>query len=215
MLRIPDATMLQMAPAEMDWFLFLDDFDNSRTFLLKLYKYYTASLQRSIRNKNTENEPLFFDDLDDEVVFNITSYWGKKAMERERPSKPPVVFLSYNRNNQSMAYHIQRELEKKGVFTWKAPADVPIGDDYYVHEMAAIKACEAFIILLSPSSQESNEVKIEFEAAIQNKKKIFPIKLWEFEVNEYYMTALKRIEWRILEGCDYSFLDEIVKYIKG
>lgn len=214
LLRIQKDALEKMQGME-NHFLFQEDFADTRTFLLKLFKFYTASAHLGPSDTRRENDPVFYDDLDDEAVFEITGCWGQQPVERLRPSKPPVAFLSYNRNNQTTAKLIQKELEKRGVFTWKAPMDVPFGEDYLVHEMEAIRGCAAFVILLSPASQESHEVRIEFEEAMRSKKKIYPIVLGNFDINDYYLKALQQIEWRVMENNDVSFLDEIVNALKG
>ena len=45
--------------------------------------------------------------------------------------------------------------------------------------------------------------------------KLYPIVLGEFEIDPYYINALRRIEWRVIENDDVSFLDEIVDALKG
>jgi hypothetical protein len=157
---------------------------------------------------------VYYDDIDDEMVYYITRHWGMQV-EVKRPATPPFVFLSYNSNNQGMAKNIQRELELNDIFTWKAPMDVSAGGDYIEEEINAIRECNASVLLLSASAQESEEVKIEFEEAMKNNKKIFPILLGTFEINQYYRTALHRIEWRVIEDDDLSFLSEIVGIIKS
>lgn len=197
-----------------DLFLFADDFVNSKTFLLKLFKYCTNYIEISSEFKTQKIDSPFFDDLDDKTVSKITRHWGRFVPEKDRPSKPPMAFLSYNSNNYAMANLIQDELEEKGIFTWKAPLDVPFGEYYLDHEMNAIQNCDIFLLLLTPTSQISSEVKIEFEAALKNGKKIFPIIFGDFELNEDYSEAFRTIQWRKMESnCDMSFIDEIVDSI--
>ena len=47
-----------------------------------------------------EKNYLYYDDIDDEMVYYITRHWGMQV-EVKRPITPPFVFLSYNSNNQA------------------------------------------------------------------------------------------------------------------
>ena len=211
MLDIPQEIRSRMPELEAH-FLFHEDFRNARAFLLKLFRFYTDA--SFLRGNGSREDPVFFDDLDDETVSWITSSWGKELSLPERPERPPLVFLSYTSNNQAVAKQIQKELEKRDIFTWRFPMDIPIGEDYRLHETAAIEACDAFLILLSASSQTKDEVRYEFDTAMRLHKPVLPILLGEFDIDPYYQKALKRIEWRKITDNDYSFILEIVEKVR-
>ena len=117
-----------------------------------------------------------------------------------------------------MAMEIKADLEQRGIFTWRAPEDVPLSKDYLTKEMKAIEDCDAFLLLLSSASQESlgnGGVRDEFEKAVENGKTIIPIKIEDFDVNEYYTKALSHIQYRVMTKLDPEVMSEIEYQIRN
>lgn len=198
--------------------------DDSCNYFDRVYYY---DMKHTIREKNdgVENpedlsayiDPRRYTDLTDTMAYNFFYYWDIGMKEPSRPQKPPVIFMSYCTKNSGMAEMVKEELERRGIFTWRAPEDVPLGGDYFDNEMEAIKECDAFLLLLSSASQESRGkggVQDEFEAAVSAGKPIIPIKIEDFEVNEYYQKALTHIQYRPMTKMDPVIMDEIVHQIK-
>ena len=84
--------------------------------------------------------------------------------------------------------------------------------------MKAIEDCDAFLLLLSSASQESlgnGGVRDEFEKAVENGKTIIPIKIEDFDVNEYYTKALSHIQYRVMTKLDPEVMSEIEYQIRN
>ena len=157
------------------------------------------------------------EDLTDEDVIKMFYCWDTGANEDYRPSRPPCVFLSYNRNNSVISKEIQQILESLGVRVWRAPKDVPLGEYYLTREMQEIVDCDAFVILLSVPAQKSNEVKIEFEKALEINKPIIPVwveDIQDSEITDYYREKLTKYQYRIMPRIDYNVIKEIVDTVK-
>lgn len=191
-------------------------------------RVYYYDMRHTIREKNDGMEdpedmsaytdPRRYTDLSDTMAYNFFHYWETGMKEPSRPPKPPIVFMSYCTRNSNMAMEIKGDLEQRGIFTWRAPEDVPISGDYLTKEMKAIEDCDAFLLLLSSASQESlgkGGVKDEFEKALENKKTIIPIKIEDFDVNDYYTKALSHIQYRVMTKLDPEVMREIEYQIRN
>ena len=139
---------------------------------------------------------------------------GEELLYRFAMEKPPFLFLSYNQFNATVAQEIKEELEHRGIFVWRAPEDVSIGEHYLPEEMDAIEQCDAFMILLSSTSQVSKEVRIEFEKAVELNRKILPIWIEDCKQEEYYVKALAKYQYRLMTKPDAAILNEITKVVK-
>ena len=189
--------------------LLKEDMKNFMRFLLKLqqakvrmYEFYPPVWGEK------------YDDLTDTIVHNVFFYWKSGMPNPTRPEKPPLVFLSYNQMNQAVAGEIKADLEHRGIFVWRAPEDVSISGNYKIEETKAIEQCDAFLILLSSSAQESEEVKYEFETAMKMNKRILPIWVEKCEINQYYQNSLVKYQYRIMTKPDSQILDEVESIIR-
>ena len=195
------------APPILDRSLWSEDFRDEYHFLSKVFSMILDSLAR-------ENDPVIYDDLTDERARQLFYSWEKELPPRERPDRPPMIFLSHSSKDQNRAIEIQQELESRGVFVWRAPEDVGMGDDYYPEEMSAIENCDLFLLLLSTASMYNDQkgnIRVEFEAAVRLNKKILPVFIEECEKSPYYREHLSRCQHRSLTADRKGVYDEIVK----
>ncbi|MCR4791658.1 MAG: toll/interleukin-1 receptor domain-containing protein [Lachnospiraceae bacterium] len=154
-----------------------------------------------------------YEDLTDKDVHDISFFWERGVAEPFRPGRPPVVFLSYNRNNNEMSKMVQTALQDRGIYVWRAPKDVPVGVFYLDNEMEAIEQCDVFLILLSIPAQKSEEVRKEFKKALELDKPILPVWVQDIkddEIDEYYRENLTRYQYRIMPVMDSEVIEEIV-----
>ncbi|MCR5324799.1 MAG: TIR domain-containing protein [Lachnospiraceae bacterium] len=157
------------------------------------------------------------EDLTDVDIFKLFNFWGYGAIEENRPERPPCVFLSYNRNNNEISKEVQHSLETLGLHVWRAPKDVPLGEYYLDSEMKEITDCDAFVILLSVPAENSEEVKKEFEKALELDKPIIPIwveDIQDSDITDYYREKLTKYQYRIMPRIDYNVITEISDTVK-
>ncbi len=176
-----------------------------------------TDLMSKLMDAKKRIEPLYkeagiIDDLSDSMVHNISFYWKSGILVPERPERPPLVFLSYRSLNQVFAGEIKSELERRGIYVWRAPEDVPISDYYKDVETEAIRNCDVFFFLVSTSSQRSEEVRYEFDKAREENKPILPLWIDDCETDEYY-SSLKD-QHRIMRKMDLRIMDDIEKFIR-
>jgi hypothetical protein len=96
-------------------------------------------------------------------------------------------FISYSTKDQEFATRLHADLQSKGVRCWFAPHDVKSGRKLHEQIDHAIRVHERLLLILSPSSMNSEWVKTEIAKArkreIEEKKQVlFPIRLVDFDV---------------------------------
>ena len=187
---------------DTDFIFFEEDFANSYTFLSKL-------LKGKYNNEKMYQTKGMYDDITDFMAHNIYFYWENGILEPERPDRPPLVFLSFNQNNQSFSEEIKSDFESRGIFVWRAPEDVPISEYYKDVETEAIKNCDAFVILISTPSLASGEVRYEYEKAKEYNKPIIPILIEDLTPNDIFGDDPDMYQFLKMTKLDKNIMDEI------
>lgn len=89
------------------------------------------------------------------------------------------VFVSYSRKDERFVLPLAGEIDGQGrsfgVKTWVDQRDIKAGDDWDRRIDEAIARCSAFLIVLSPESVESRDVRAELNRAIELKKPLLPV----------------------------------------
>ena len=76
------------------------------------------------------------------------------------------IFLGYSRANTDFAIRLAKELKSVGFHIWVDVLDIPVGSRWDVEVEKALKECEIFMIVLTPSAIASENVKDEIGYAI-------------------------------------------------
>jgi len=87
------------------------------------------------------------------------------------------VFISYSRKDIAFANKLAGDLEKAGYDVWWDITDLRGGDDWVNTIPIAIADSRYIIVVLTPSSIESEWVRKEYTQALSLRKKIIPIML--------------------------------------
>ena len=117
------------------------------------------------------------------------------------------TFISYSRADSSFAVRLAKNLKSAGFDIWLDQLDIPTGARWDDEVEAALEACKTFLIILSPESLESQNVKDEIGYAIDSGKEILPVKIKPGEIpfrlrrfqyvdftNQSYQESLKEIK---------------------
>ena len=85
--------------------------------------------------------------------------------------KPPAeIFLSHASADSSVASKVAGVLRRHGLPVWYAPTNI-VGAQQWQDEIGtALKRCDWFLVLLSPSSVESMWVKRELQYALRESR---------------------------------------------
>jgi len=91
--------------------------------------------------------------------------------------KQRLTFISYSRADKEFALGLARELRSSGFRIWLDQLDIPTGSRWDDEVEKALLQCEIFMVILTPNSIASNNVKDEIGYAIDSNKRIMPVLL--------------------------------------
>lgn len=86
------------------------------------------------------------------------------------------IFISYSRKDQKYARALADDLRENGFDVWMDDR-IDYGDRWWQTIVAAIKACGAFVIVMSPDAEHSKWVEREILVAQKANKPVFPVLL--------------------------------------
>jgi hypothetical protein len=99
---------------------------------------------------------------------------GEENMANKKQRK---TFLSYSRVNSDFAKKLAKELKAEGFPVWLDQLDIPLGARWDVELEKALDESEIFMIIMTPDSISSENVRDEIGYAIDNGKRFLPIML--------------------------------------
>ena len=85
------------------------------------------------------------------------------------------IFFCYAREDQAFAVPLAQELKRREVAVWLDQWDIPAEADWDKTIDKALGECERLLIVLSPASVQSGEVRGELREALDLKKPILPV----------------------------------------
>ncbi|HMB23943.1 MAG TPA: toll/interleukin-1 receptor domain-containing protein [Anaerolineales bacterium] len=91
--------------------------------------------------------------------------------------KQRLTFISYSRADKEFALGLARELRSSGFLIWLDQLDIPTGSRWDDEVEKALDQCEIFMVIMTPRSIASNNVKDEIGYAIDSNKRIMPVLL--------------------------------------
>lgn len=80
------------------------------------------------------------------------------------------IFLSYAGTDQKWARELISHLSEKGIDVWDAETELLPGDNWNLEVGKALERAKAMIVLLSPSSARSPNLRREIEYALVSEK---------------------------------------------
>lgn len=124
------------------------------------------------------------------------------------------AFISYSTKNQASADAMRDLLKSKGIETWMAPGDIPVGSKYAQVISKAVKDCACFILLLTNAAQNSVWVAKETERAVNYRKPILPLQLEEITLNDDFEMYISTDQLVAIPKIDH-LSEEVQKFISG
>ncbi len=85
------------------------------------------------------------------------------------------VFISYSSKNSEYTYRLADKLRDEGFDVWVDNARLRSSQDWWKSIVLAIWDCDAFVVVLTPESDDSIWVQTEITIAINHKKHVFPL----------------------------------------
>ena len=86
------------------------------------------------------------------------------------------VFISYAREDQAYTRKLADSLRERGFEVWMDDR-IDISDSWWETIVQALRDCAAFVVVMTPHSEESIWVKSEIHLALEERKPIFPLLL--------------------------------------
>ena len=80
------------------------------------------------------------------------------------------IFISYAKEDASVADAICSHLEKEGIRCWIAPRNISPGEKYATAIIHAIEKAKIFVVVFSRNSDQSAHVRTEIERAFNREK---------------------------------------------
>jgi hypothetical protein len=114
--------------------------------------------------------------------------------------KQQRIFISYSRINKDFALKLAKELKSEGFSVWLDILDIPLGVPWDNEVEKALVACEIFMIILTPASISSENVKDEIGYAINHRKRILPVLLENCAVP----LRLSRLQYADFTGMNFN-----------
>ena len=105
------------------------------------------------------------------------------------------AFFSYSTKDQETAFSLVEELETRGVNCWIAPRNIPAGKSWAGSIIEGLSQCPIFLILLTESSNLSNQVLREDERAVANGSMVIPVRLDDISMSNDLQYYLSTIQW--------------------
>jgi hypothetical protein len=91
------------------------------------------------------------------------------------PAHEPAAFISYSRDDSEFALHLAQDLKAAGAFVWLDQLDIPAGHPWDNAIEDALSDAPQVLIVLSPSSARSDNVRNEISFALEQGKIIIPV----------------------------------------
>jgi hypothetical protein len=105
------------------------------------------------------------------------------------------IFISYSRKDQETTNQIVARLKERGFPVWIDHEGIKGGKLWRVEIVEAIDNADAFVLMLSPNSAASDNVRKEVDLAESSNRKIFPVLLAPVALPPQLRYQLAGIQW--------------------
>jgi len=105
------------------------------------------------------------------------------------------IFISYSSKDRERAEQLIELLASAGLSVWIDKSGIAFATSWSAEIVDAIEECKALLVLLSPSSIESENVVKEVSLAAEKKKKILPLELEPVTLPrelQYHLAGIQR-----------------------
>jgi hypothetical protein len=127
------------------------------------------------------------------------------------------VFTSYSRRDTETVDTIVEKMSQAGLSVWIDRSEIKAGNTWRVQIVKAIDTCNAFVLMLSPNSAASDNVRREIDLSHDSERTIFaimldPVRPIPAEIR-YQLAGLQFIDVQKL-GMDKA-VDDLIETLKG
>jgi hypothetical protein len=112
------------------------------------------------------------------------------------PSDVPSAFFSYSRADSEFALQLAEDLKAAGANVWMDQLDIEPGTTWDDAVEEALKRSPRMLVILSPVSASSDNVRDEVSFALSRQKRIIPILYRDCDV-PFRLARLQHVDFRI------------------
>jgi hypothetical protein len=123
------------------------------------------------------------------------------------------IFISYSRRDQEFVTRLASDLDAQVAGVWFDQSTIRAGQKWHDEIMEGIRDCKAFILVLSPDSQESRYVLEEVNKALELGKTIFPVIYRPDQWTGQFESLVKEVQTLDLRSGSYT--DNFYKLVDG
>jgi hypothetical protein len=132
---------------------------------------------------------------------------------------PNDIFISYSRKDESFIKQLYQALSDRGISAWYDREDIGVGSQWATEIVEGIRACRVFLLVLSPDSAASVNVRKEVDLAQRYQRQIVPL-IWratEIPVAmEYQLAGIQWMEFNEVAGDDkFNQLADVLRRLIG
>ncbi len=166
------------------------------TFVQELIDYADRRLQLDMLLKRAnelnparynEHQPYY--EGEGETVSPAAATPTSPADVPETPPQGTDIFISYSRRDLDFVKRLYNYLLANNISTWFDQTSIEIGDQWRETIVNGIMGCKIFVVVLSPESAGSKNVRKEIDLAERNGKKIVPL-IWRGDSNTVIPPAI-------------------------
>ena len=125
------------------------------------------------------------------------------------PALPPTAFISYSRVDADFARKLACDLETSGVPVWLDLRNIPYGRPWDTEVENALATLPRMLLILSPASAKSDNVRNEISYALDNGKLVIPVMYQACEVP----LRLRRIQYIDFRNDYHTALEMLVAHL--
>jgi hypothetical protein len=114
------------------------------------------------------------------------------------------IFISYSRRDQEFVTRLAGDLDQQVAGVWFDQSDIQVGQQWHDEILDGIRACKAFILVLSPDAAESRYVREELNKALELGKPIIPILYRPAKWTDEFETLVKEVQTLDLRSGSYA-----------
>ncbi len=124
------------------------------------------------------------------------------------------IFFCYAREDEAFAVPLAQELKRRGVGVWLDQWDIPAEADWDQTIDKALHECDRLLIVLSPASVQSGEVRGELREALDLKKPILPVLYRSCEIPRQ-LRVIQFVDFSGRKFNDEAAINKLVSACRG
>ncbi len=120
-----------------------------------------------------------------------------------------LVFVSYSRKDETFVRRLAADLRRHGVPVWLDKDNIPAGARWDVSVENAVEDASHLLLVLSPASVRSPNVRDEIDVALSEEKRIIPVLLADCKPP----LRVRRLQYTDFRGDYEAALGELLKVL--